>query len=89
VEAGLRTGGIGREGMIATCVVVGLGRIGWVVRLGEGFTVGGVLATFGTWVSPHTAGGRGRCERGSGRGKRLVHVFDHFLPFALSQFPCL
>ena len=37
VGAGLRTGGNGREGMIATCVVVGLGGIGLVVRLGEGF----------------------------------------------------
>ena len=52
VGAGLRTGGNGSEGMIATCVVVGLGRIGLVVRLGEGFDgewFVGDIWTWGTW----------------------------------------
>ena len=52
VGAGLRTGGNGRHGMMATGVVVGLGRIGSVVRLGEGFDGGwyvGDIRTWGTW----------------------------------------
>ena len=38
--AGLGTGGNGREGIKSRGIVVGLGRIGLVVRLGDGFDGG-------------------------------------------------